>query len=161
MRKTLYCFIILFLISCNSWKSPYFEKLYKDMNGCVESGDFETHALLSYRLQIDYLKYFDFRQKEDTIFILEYFGIQGNISISIWNQVDTLSFSNEQGHFVEIEKLLFPKTITHLVSNWDVPEIKVKSDESSILPKDIVLATRIIFHERKYQLDCYQFYYFQ
>ena len=110
-----------------------------------------------YRTHIDYLNKFDYSSRKDTIYILEMYGIQGNVLVTIWNKSNILSFTNEQGYFISKKEHLFSKHIINLVSEWDISTIKKEETKHPILPNDLIYATRIIFNKKQYHIDCFKF----
>jgi hypothetical protein len=115
-------------------------------------------ALYLYRKQSNWLKELKHSVEKDTIFIVEYPGIQGDYSFAFWNKVDTFFYTNTTGEFQSTDKSLFTKHMMRLVSEWDISEIKrEESTNSELLPSEFVYATRIIIKNGKYKIDCIRF----
>jgi hypothetical protein len=115
-------------------------------------------SLNLYRKQSDWLKEFTYSNQNDTIFILELPGIQGDYYFTFWNKIDTLSYSNETGIFKFEDKPKFTKFMMKLVSEWNISEIKKEEDtNSNLLPSESIYATKIIIGKGKYKIDCIRF----
>ncbi|GAB6010277.1 hypothetical protein [Dysgonomonas reticulitermitis] len=90
--------------------------------------------------------------------MLELPGVQGNCDFTFWNKVDTISYTNETGSFELTSKLLFTKKMMQLVSDWDIKRIKEEENlNSNLLPNETIYATRIVFSNKKYKIDCISF----
>jgi len=111
-------------------------------------------ALSLYRKQSEWFTKLNYSCKKDTIFILEFPGIQGNYNFTFWNNTDTISYTNESGTFELMNKTLFTKYMMKLVSEWNIKEIKKEeSINSNLLPSEKIYATKIIFLNKKYNMD--------
>lgn len=109
-------------------------------------------------IQCDYLDKLGYSKKNDTIFILEMDGIQGNFLFTVWSKTHTLSYTNESGELMLIDQPLFTKHMIKLVSEWNIDEIrKEEKINKTSLPEEIIFATRITFNKGKYNIDCLTF----
>jgi hypothetical protein len=106
----------------------------------------------------NWYKELEYSTKNDTVFLLEHPGIQGDYYFSFWNKKDTLSYSNVTGHLeFTHKKFVFTKYMTKLVSEWDILGIREEERICSNLSSDMVYATRIVIKNGKYKIDCINF----
>ena len=78
----------------------YNSKIYEDISVCIGRQSIIQKSANFYRKQIDYLDKFDYSTKNDTVFILEMYGLQGNVDVTIWNNNKTNSYTNDRNNFV-------------------------------------------------------------
>ncbi len=153
-----YVMLALILLGCGTQNRVYNSKIYESISACQGSQDMIGKSLNFYRRQLDYLNKFEYSTQNDTIFILEMYGVQGNMLVTIWNKNKTLSCTNEQGDFECKNEPLFTKYMMKLVSEWNIPEIRKEEEtNSNILPNELIYATKIVFKKGKYQIDCIHF----
>lgn len=115
-------------------------------------------GLSLYRQQFNWSKELKYSQKQDTIFLLELPGVQGDYYYTLWNRIDTISYSNNTGSFKLINEPLFSKYMMKLVSMWDIEGIKEEERTNlALLPSEVIYATKIIFRNNKYRIDCIRF----
>lgn len=158
MKNYLFCVVIVFIVlGCGTQKRVLNSNIYKDIYVCQGSQDIIRKSLNFYRTQLDYLDKFEYSSKNDTVYILEMYGVQGNVLITIWNKDKTLSYTNEQGYFESKHISLFTKYMMVLVSEWNIPEIEREETNSNILPNELIYATKIVFAKGKYHIDCIYF----
>lgn len=85
-------------------------------------------------------------------------GFQGDLYLTYWNRVDTISYTNTEDKPGYVSNLLFTKYMMGLVSQWNI--LKIKEEEkvnSSLIPKEPVYATRIIIRKNTYKVECVRF----
>lgn len=125
----------------------------------LEFGDnILIQGLSLYRRQFNWDKELKYSQKKDTIFLLELPGIQGDYHYTFWNRVDTISYANNTGTFKLINEPSFTEYMMRLVSMWDIQGIKeAEKNNLNLFPSEIIYATRIIFRNNKYRIDCIRF----
>ena len=156
MRNYLfYAMLTFILLGCDTQKHVHNSKIYEDMYVCQGDQDIIGKSINFYRKQIDYLNKFEYSSKNDTVYILEMCGVQGNILITIWNKNKTLSYTNEQGSFESKDEALFTKYMMTLVSEWNISEIRKEEEiNSNILPSELIYATKVVFNKGEYHIDC-------
>lgn len=157
MRNYLFSVVLIcIMLGCSTPKRTLNSNIYKDIYACQMSQDsFIGKSLNVYRTQLDYLDKFDYSSQNDTIYILELCGIQGEVLITIWNKNKILSYTNiERGYFESKNESLFEKYMIKLVSEWNIPEIKKRGTNSNMLPDDPICATKIVFTKGRYYIDC-------
>lgn len=159
-RHIIFSFLVasIFNISCKSQSSiAVSDNIYQIQKS--EFGDnIFIKALKNYRMQSHWFDKLEHSNTNDTIYILEHPGIQGNYDFTFWNRVDTLSYTNETGSFEFINKSLFTKKMMQLVSDWDIKGIKEEENiNSNLLPNETTYATRVVFSNKKYKIDCISF----
>lgn len=94
MRNYLfYAMLALIQLGCGTQNRVYNSKIYESISVCQERQDMIGKSLDFYRAQLDYLDKFGYSPQNDTIFILEMCGIQGNMLVTIWNKSKTLSYT--------------------------------------------------------------------
>ena len=149
-------FVILFSMNC---KSQF--NVSKVSNGIysIQKSEFGNNMLLKalklYREQSNWVEKLEYSIKNDTVFILERPGIQGDYSFTFWNKTDTLSYTNETGLFEFTNKSLFIKQMMKLVSTWNIEEIEIEEKKNSnFIPNETIYATKIIFFNKQYKIDC-------
>lgn len=159
MKNYLFSAMLIFtLLGCGTQKHVHNSKIYEDMYFSQRNQDIIGKSLNLYRKQLDYLSEFEYSSKNDTVYVLEMCGVQGNVLITIWNKNIMLSYTNEQGFFERKSEALFTKYMMKLVSEWNISEIRKEEEiNSNILPSELIYATKIIFNKGKYEIDCISF----
>jgi len=152
-----YAMLTLIVLGCGAQRRVCYSKIYEDINACQGNQDVVGKSLNSYRGQLDYLGKFEYSPQNDTIYILEMYGIQGNVLVTVWNRNKTLSYTNERGYFESKNEPLFTKYMIKLVSEWNILEIKKEEETNPMLPSELIYATKIIFKKGKYHIDCIYF----
>ncbi|WP_147381212.1 hypothetical protein [Parabacteroides sp. AM08-6] len=132
-------------------------QIYEDIYVCQGNQDVIGKSLNLYRKQLDYLSKFEYSPQNDTVYILEMYGAQGNLLITIWNKNKMLSYTNEQGPFESKNESLFTKYMMELVSEWNIPGIRKEEINSNTLPSELIYATKIVFNKGKYHIACIYF----
>ena len=159
MKNYLFYVMLLFITcGCNTKKHVSNLKIYEDIYTCQGSQDILGKSLNFYRTQLDYLNNFKHVPEKDTVYILEMYGVQGNMLVTIWNKHNTFSYTNEKGDFESKNQPLFTEYMMKLVSEWNIYEIKKEEEmNSNILPSELIYATKIVFTKGKYHIDCIHF----
>lgn len=115
-------------------------------------------GLQVYREKSNMLERLRYSTVNDTVFALEMLGFQGDLYLTYWNKVDTISYTNTEGKPEYVSNLLFTKHMMGLVSQWDI--LKMKEEEKvnfSLISKEPVYATRIIIRKNTYKVECIRF----
>jgi hypothetical protein len=138
------------------------EDIYTVQGQKFGSESMDVMTLHLYRERSDWLKKMNYSDKNDTIFILELPGIQGDIYFTFWNKKDTLSYTsaypNSTGEYKIVKEVIFTKYMMKLVSEWNISEIRKEEEiNSNLLPSEFVYATRIIVKNKKYKIECIRF----
>lgn len=116
-------------------------------------------GLQVYREKSIILERLSYSTVNDTVFALEKLGFQGDLYLTYWNKLDTISYTNTDGAPEYTSNTLFSKYMMSLVSQWDIAGIKEEEKVNSIsFPNEPVYATKIIIHKNKYQVECIKFY---
>ena len=159
MKNYLFFIMLAFIAGgCSTQKRMYNSKIYEDMSVCHGGQGIIEKSLNFYRVQLNYLEKFEYSTKNDTVYILEMYGIQGEVLVTIWNKNKTLSYTNERGYFETKNEPLFTKYMVKLVSEWNITELKKEEEmNSDMLPRDLIYATKIVFNKGKYHIDCIHF----
>lgn len=165
-------FILLFLCcSISKTASQDMSKLSSDIYkmqmsefGEIEKNDINDERKLA-KLQRDrsqWYKYLNFSSQSDTVFFLQSHDIQGTSNLLVWNSKDTVSFfiTSAEESYKPIERNLFPQYLYSLITKWDkekIKELEKESDNYVILPRLTNYATRVIFRNKKYTIDCVRY----
>lgn len=150
-----YAMLVFILLGCGTQRHVYNSKIYEDIYVCQGNQDIIGESLNIYRKQLDYLNRFEYSPQNDTVYILEMYGVQGNVLITVWNENKILSYTNERGFFENADKPLFTKYMMKLVSEWSILEIRKEEEiNSNILPNELVYATKVVFNKGEYHIDC-------
>lgn len=160
MKYLIYILPFIFiLLGCGTQKHVYNLKIYEEMYVCQRAQDFFGKPLNLYRKQLDYLSKFKYSLKNDTVYILEMSGVQGDVVyITIWNKNKILSYTNKQDLFESKNEALFTKYMMTLVSEWNISEIRKEEEiNTQIMPCELIFATKIIFNKGEYHIDCIYF----
>ena len=115
-------------------------------------------GLQAYREKSNILERLRYSAANDTVFALEMLGFQGDLYLTYWNKVDTISYTNTEDKPGYVSNLLFTKYMMGLVSQWNILKIKEEEkDNSSLIPKELVYAARIIIRKNTYKVECVRF----
>lgn len=128
---------------------------YLDSFICFNN-EYDIHLVWRKRIQErnDCIKYL-----QDTIYIMQLNGLQGDFKMTLWNKKKNLSYSNETGLIKETNGRLFTKYMLKLISEWNIAAIREEEKiNAHLLPKERIYAIRIILFEEKYSIDFLWFY---
>jgi hypothetical protein len=160
MKKGIY--LIMFIAVLGGCKQQLnFVKVTNNiyMNQIQAFGDtMLLKGLQAYREKSNILERLRYSPANDTVFALEMLGFQGDLYLTYWNRVDTISYTNTEDKPGYVSNLLFTKYMMGLVSQWNI--LKIKEEEkvnSSLIPKEPVYATRIIIRKNTYKVECVRF----
>lgn len=160
MKKGIY--LILFISLLGGCKLQFnlvkvYNSIYK--NQIQAFGDtMLLKGLRNYREKANILEKLRYSTVNDTLFVLEMLGFQGDLYLTYWNKADTISYTNRAGEPEYMNNTLFSKYMMQLVSQWNVQGIREEEKvNSSLLPNEPVYATRIIIQKNKYKIKCIRF----
>lgn len=150
---------------CGSCKSQQNKQNISDVIYNIQKTKFYDDELIKglniYRKESKWFEKLNYSHGGDTVFILELPGVQGDYYLTFWNGKDTISYSNTTGQFLLVRESLFTRHMMNLISQWDIQSIQMEENmNSNVLPKETVYATKIIFSNKKPQIDCLCFSYF-
>ena len=160
MKKGIYLFMFIAVLGgCKQQLN--FVKVANNiyMNQIQAFGDaMLLKGLQAYREKSNILERLRYSAANDTVFALEMLGFQGDLYLTYWNKVDTISYTNTEDKPGYVSNLLFTKYMMGLVSQWNILKIKEEEkDNSSLIPKELVYAARIIIRKNTYKVECVRF----
>lgn len=131
------------------------KNIYNAVYDCQKKqNNYIANALRVYQRQLQYFNHIN-HSNNDTVYMLEMNGIQGNVLITLWNKNDTVSYTNENGALEKNKEPLFSEYMMTLVTEWNLPKINEEEKiNSNLLPHEKIFATRIIFFKRNYIINC-------
>jgi hypothetical protein len=142
---------------CNDLKESMSKDLYKTQISFFGENVYLQKLDKSIIQSFKWYNRLNFSTKNDTILLLEYAGVQGNYFCTFWNKKDTLSFTNQTGNIELSCNTLFTDYMMKTVSEWDIKSITKEEKLHPILPEVKVYATRIVFINGIYKIDCIRF----
>lgn len=156
----LYFWLVVLCVSCKS--QEYLGRISQDIYNCQKvrfpENEFAIKSLDIYRQQFNWVDNLNYSFEEDTLFVLEMSGIQGNFMYTFWNKADTISYTNESGSFMLSNRPLFTEYMMKLVGEWNIQGIKEEEENnSSLYPTESIFASKIIIKNKKYKIDCVKF----
>ena len=99
------------------------------------------------------------RDFQDTIYIMQQSGLQGDFNMTLWDKQKSVSYTNETGLIKETNSRLFPKYMLKLISEWDISAIREEEKiNGQLIPRERIYAIRIILHKGKCSIDFLWFY---
>lgn len=154
--------IFLLVVLCVSCKSQAnLGRISQDIYNCQKVRFPENEEVIKsldiYRQKFNWIDKLNYSSEEDTLFVLEMPGIQGNYMYTIWNKTDTISYTNESGNFMLSNRPLFTEYMMKLVGEWNIQEIKEEEKNSSLYPTESIFASKIIIKNKKYKIVCVKF----
>ena len=160
MKKGIYLFMFIAVLGgCKQQLN--FVKVANNiyMNQIQAFGDtMLLKGLQAYREKSNILERLRYSAANDTVFALEMLGFHGDLYLTYWNKVDTISYTNTEDKPGYVSNLLFTKYMMGLVSQWNILKIKEEEkDNSSLIPKELVYAARIIIRKNTYKVECVRF----
>ncbi len=168
MKK--YIFGLLFVctsLCCSTSKNIYHSKIYDKIYNCQgidiknikqQYGVAVQMDNINKLIQWDYLDKLNYSKENDTIYILNMVGLEGDFYFTIWNRNNILSYTNVSGELMKTQQRLFTKYMMRLVSDWNITQIVKEEQLNKVtLPERVVYATKIIFKKEKYNIDCITF----
>lgn len=168
MKKQIFGSLLIFIfLSCSTSKNTYHSKIYDKIYRCqgIDINNIKQPYYVSIQMhyinkliQWDYLDKVGYSKENDSIYILNMVGIEGDFNFMIWNRSNMFSYTNDSGELMQIEQCLFTKYMMKLVSEWNITEIRKEEQINKVtLPARVVYATKIIFNKGKYNIDCLTF----
>ena len=159
--KVFIYLIIIVIIQNGNYKQKYDKPNMLDSIFCAQENTFKDgnfKVLNSYRNQSEWWKKLKYSSENDTLFIIECWGVQGNFAFTIWSNSDTISYTNETGNFIFTNEPQFTKYMIQLVSDWNISQINLEEKiNANLIPEEWILATRIIIKNKNYKIDCIRF----
>lgn len=99
------------------------------------------------------------RDFQDTIYIIQQSGLQGDFNMTLWDRQKSVSYTNETGQIKETNSRLFSKYMLKLISEWDISAIREEEKiNGQLIPRERIYAIRIILHRGKCSIDFLWFY---
>lgn len=96
---------------------------------------------------------------QDTIYIMQLSGLQGDFDMTLWDKRKCLSYTNETGLIKETNSCLFTKHMQKLISEWNIAAIREEEKlNGHLLPMERIYAIRIILHKEKCSIEFLCFY---
>jgi hypothetical protein len=144
-------------INCSSKKQLITTKeIYDKSYACLE---LNVNKSSNYKnIRFNALNELGYPKCNDTLFILEQYTLEGHFIFTIWNEKDTISYSNTTGSFEMTHKSLYTKYMMKLVSEWNLLEIRKEEEvNSNLIPQEIIYATRITLNNGDLNSNCMVF----
>lgn len=180
MRKLKYLtlIIVLFSVPACSTKSSLISKKIKGIQTKTlvsEYGGCKHYFIISYdklRSEVDFIDKITPNFINDTVFILESHDnacLSTDLHVTIWNRKKLVSFKKEKldigSHklvyknmrLTELNNSLFIKHMVKLVTEWNIEELRNEAKIHGFVSCDPAVATRIVFKNNKYKIDCIYF----
>lgn len=168
MRKYIFSSLLACIfLCCSTSKHTFHSKIYDKIYNCrgIDINNIkQLHHVgiqmynVNKLIQWDYLEKLGYSEKNDTIYILEMNGVQGEFLFTAWNKDHILSYTNVSGELMQTERRLFTKYMIKLISEWNINEIRKEEKINKVsLPEETLFATRITFNKGKYNIDCITF----
>lgn len=158
MRKLLFypLFVIIFNNCISKNQLIDTKKIYEKSYACLE---LKTHELNYYKnIRLNALNELRYSKSNDTLFILEKYTLEGNFIFTVWNEKDTISYSNTTGSFEMTHESLYTKHMMKLVSEWNLLEIEKEEEiNSNLIPQEIIYASRITLNNGDLNSNCMVF----
>ncbi len=176
-RIIFYIISAVTLSSCIIWSASGSERkvrqLYNDIHHCqsinlhLDNQNSTTKGVrlrfeersIRHLIKMDYLATFDYSWENDTMYTLERTCIEDHsVEFAVWNKNDTLFFvGNDNGINLIEDKPVFSAHMMKLVSEWCDKEILQESKINGYLPITRVVASRVVFKNNEYQIECISF----
>ena len=91
LSKLLVILCLITLIGCASPRAASPSHLYSSFMKC-HKGDYKF--ITKYRKRIHFFNDIKYNPKQDTIYIMELYGIQGELLVTIWNKGSLISYED-------------------------------------------------------------------
>ena len=162
--------VAIFFNNCainNRAVSKQIKKSEEQLLSSIHGGcnDYFIRSYDKLRKEIDFIEKINPNMKSDTIYLLESVCnacLNSDLYLAIWNKNKILYYyysgPDTQLYVAKKEYSLFPQRMIDLVSKWDIEGLNLEREKYSVLGgHQTKIAFRIIFKNRKYQIDCIAF----
>lgn len=130
----------------------------------VAINKFAPKTLKKNRDEIKWIENINLSLNNDTIFLLEAYNLNVESSILntyavLWNSTgNEFSYERIDANTVKkTDKLYFSNYMRSLISSWNVKQLKEEEKRYKQVSGFDIYATRIIFSNKKYKVDCISF----
>lgn len=166
MKLYLILLLSIYTISCSAQRDvchALSDILYKKQTK-VAINKFAPKALKKNRDEIKWIENINLSLKSDTIFLLEAYNLNVESGILytyavLWDSTgNELSYECVDANTVKkTDKSYFSNYMKYLISSWNVKQLREEEKIYKQVSGFDIYATRIIFSNNKYKVDCISF----
>lgn len=113
--------------------------------------------ILWHEIEWHYIDSLHYSEIDDTLYIIQQNGIQGEVLLHLWNKINSASFINESGILRRTHKTLFSNYVVKLVSTWNTTELKNIKGNLTTSSTDDIYAFRILIKNKRCHIDFCRF----
>lgn len=152
LSKLLVILCLITLIGCASPRAASPSHLYSSFMKC-HKGDYKF--ITKYRKRIHFFNDIKYNPKQDTIYIMELYGIQGELLVTIWNKNSLISY--EDRSLNKTNEPMFDNYMIRLVESWNIEKLIKEGENHKLLPQDWIYASRVIINNNRVKIECDRF----
>jgi len=152
LSKLLVILCLITLIGCASPRAASPSHLYSSFMKC-HKGDYKF--ITKYRKRIHFFNDIKYNPQQDTIYILELYGLQGELRVTIWNKSSLISYECQSLNKINEPK--FQNYMMRLVESWNIEKLIKEGENDTFIPQYWIYVSRVIIKNNRVKIDCDRF----
>ena len=152
LSKLLVILCLITLIGCASPRAASPSHLYSSFMKC-HKGDYKF--ITKYRKRIHFFNDIKYNPQQDTIYILELYGLQGELRVTIWNKSSSISYEDQSLN--KTNEPQFDNYMMRLVESWNIEKLIKEGENDTFIPQYWIYVSRVIIKNNRVKIDCDRF----
>ncbi len=152
LSKLLVILCLITLVGCASPRIASRSHLYSSFMKC-HKGDIKF--IMKYRKKIHFFDDIKYNPQQDTIYIMELYGIIGELSVTIWNKSSSISYEDQSLNKTNEPK--FDNYMMRLVESWNIEKLINEGESHGLLPQYWIYVSRVMIKNNRVKIECNRF----
>ncbi|WP_434501707.1 hypothetical protein [Prevotella sp.] len=152
LNKLLVILCLITLVGCASPRIASRSHLYSSFMKC-HKGD--TKFIMKYRKKIHFFDDIKYNPQQDTIYIMELYGIIGELSVTIWNKSSSISYEDQSLN--KTNEPQFDNYMIRLVESWNIEKLINEGESHGLLPQYWIYVSRVMIKNNRVKIECDRF----
>jgi hypothetical protein len=152
LSKLLVILCLITLVGCASPRIASPSHLYSSFMKC-HKGDIKF--IMKYRKKIHFFDDIKYNPQQDTIYILESYGIIGELSVTIWNKSSSISYEDQSLN--KTNEPQFDNYMMRLVESWNIEKLINEGESHGLLPQYWIYVSRVMIKNNRVKIECDRF----
>ena len=152
LNKLLVILCLITLVGCASPRIASRSHLYSSFMKCHKC---DTKFIMKYRKKIHFFDDIKYNPQQDTIYIMELYGIIGELSVTIWNKSSSISYEDQSLNKTNEPK--FDNYMMRLVESWNIEKLINEGESHGLLPQYWIYVSRVMIKNNRVKIECDRF----
>ena len=140
-------------------------KSIKKYESNITCSKWKLNNFYNFRNDVDIFNKLKVNLDNDTVYIVDMFPTAEsiNLNLSAWNSKRIINYEYKydfakRKYAIDRSKDNYLSNYKiNLISNWNIEQIKIESQDNQLIEKSVNTVTRIIFNNKKYKIDFFAF----